>query len=52
MARTVRIWSRGDLGPSVAIDRRDELGDLAADLNDMAEQIRSLLATRRELARQ
>ncbi|HEY7832678.1 MAG TPA: sensor histidine kinase [Ktedonobacterales bacterium] len=43
-------WSRGDF-EAVARDRSgDELGRLARDLNRMAEQVRTLLASRAELA--
>jgi signal transduction histidine kinase len=50
MTTTVRVWSRGDLTPTADAQGGDELADLAADLNQMAEQIRNLLATRREMA--
>ena len=50
MAATVRTWSRGDLDPIVDAHGRDELAHLGADLNHMAEQIRNLLAARREIA--
>lgn len=51
MAATVRVWSRGDLHAPVATGGTDELARLAADLNEMAEQLRNLLAARREVAR-
>jgi NarL family two-component system sensor histidine kinase LiaS len=50
MTSTVRLWSRGDLGPTVSSRGRDELAQLGSDLNHMAEQIRNLLAARREIA--
>ncbi len=43
-------WSRGELQVTVRDEARDELGQLAQDLNHMAEQIHTLLATRQELA--
>lgn len=52
MASTVRVWSRGDLGPAADDRSADELGRLGADLNHMAEQIRNLLEARREVAMQ
>jgi signal transduction histidine kinase len=52
MASTVRVWSRGDLGPAADDRGADELGRLAADLNHMAEQMRNLLDVRREVAMQ
>jgi signal transduction histidine kinase len=52
MASTVRVWSRGDLGPAADDRSADELGRLGADLNHMAEQIRNLLEVRREVAMQ
>jgi signal transduction histidine kinase len=52
LASTVRTWSRGDLGPAADDSGADELGRLAADLNHMAEQIRTLLEVRREVAMQ
>lgn len=52
MASTVRVWSRGDLGPAADDRGADELGRLGADLNHMAEQIRNLLEVRREVAMQ
>jgi signal transduction histidine kinase len=42
-------WSRGDLGVAVHDHSTDEVGQLARHLNSMAEQLRTLLATRREL---
>ena len=42
-------WSRGDFRGTVDDPSRDELGMLAQRLNDMAQQLRHLLKTRREL---
>jgi signal transduction histidine kinase len=52
MAAVVGVWSRGNLTPTADAGRRDELGRLATDLNQMAEQMRNLLDTRSELATQ
>jgi two-component system, NarL family, sensor histidine kinase LiaS len=43
-------WSRGEFQATVRNTGRDELGQLATDLNLMAEQLQHLLATRQELA--
>ncbi len=43
-------WSRGDFQTAVRDAGRDELGQLATDLNVMAAQLQRLLATRQELA--
>jgi NarL family two-component system sensor histidine kinase LiaS len=43
-------WSRGELGVAVRDRSRDEIGQLARRLNRMAEQLRTLLATREQLA--
>jgi signal transduction histidine kinase len=51
MATTVRVWSRGDLHATVSTAGTDELARLGTDLNQMAEQLRNLLAVRREIAR-
>jgi signal transduction histidine kinase len=50
IAAVARGWSRGDLSATADASRHDELGHLAADLNQMAEQIRNLLDTRSALA--
>jgi signal transduction histidine kinase len=50
MAAAAHQWSLGDLTATVAVRGRDEVADLAGDLNSMAEQIRNLLAARREIA--
>ena len=50
IAQAADAWSRGEFGV-VARDRsRDELGQLARDLNHMAEQLHLLLDTRQALA--
>ena len=43
-------WSQGDFSVVVDDQSEDELGQLAHHLNDMAEQLQSLLDTRRKLA--
>ncbi|MEJ2706232.1 MAG: sensor histidine kinase [Anaerolineales bacterium] len=43
-------WSQGDFTVAVDDPHLDELGQLALRLNDMAQQLQSLLETRRELA--
>ncbi len=43
-------WSKGEFQVEVADRSRDEVGQLARDLNQMAEKIQTLLATRQELA--
>ncbi len=43
-------WSQGDFGAVARDPSEDELGQLARDLNRMAEQIQALLADRQELA--
>jgi signal transduction histidine kinase len=43
-------WSQGEFQVAVRDPSRDEVGQLAQDLNRMAEQIQTLLATRQELA--
>jgi signal transduction histidine kinase len=52
MAAIVGTWSRGDLEASIDARGGGELGRLGADLNEMAEQMRNLLRTRAEIARQ
>jgi two-component system, NarL family, sensor histidine kinase LiaS len=43
-------WSQGDFAVAVRDPTEDELGQLARHLNGMAEQIQTLLSTRKELA--
>jgi signal transduction histidine kinase len=50
IAAVARSWSRGDLAVAADASRHDELGRLAADLNQMADQLRNLLDTRSRLA--
>src|SRR5215467_383096 len=44
-----RSWSRGHFEVTVSDSSPDELGQLAQDLNRMAQQVQALLDTRREL---
>jgi NarL family two-component system sensor histidine kinase LiaS len=46
----VNAWSRGDLDVVARDASEDEIGQLARQLNDMAEQLRALLETRQALA--
>jgi two-component system, NarL family, sensor histidine kinase LiaS len=50
IARAASAWSRGEFQVVVRDRSRDELGQLAGNLNSMAEQIKSLLYTRQALA--
>jgi signal transduction histidine kinase len=50
IARAAEAWSHGDFSASVRDQSGDELGQLARDLNRMAEQIQTLLASRQALA--
>jgi signal transduction histidine kinase len=50
IARAADAWSNGDFTATARDGAGDELGQLARDLNRMAEQIQTLLATRQELA--
>jgi signal transduction histidine kinase len=43
-------WSRGNFSVKTQAVSRDELGQLARDLNSMADQLQTLLTTRQELA--
>jgi signal transduction histidine kinase len=55
-SRVVRIttaaeaWSQGDFSTPIRDHRSDEVGQLARDLNRMAEQIQTLLVSRQALA--
>jgi NarL family two-component system sensor histidine kinase LiaS len=51
MAAVVSVWSRGDLEATIDSPGSGELDRFAADLNQMADQIRNLLKTRAEVAR-
>src|SRR5258708_11736146 len=50
ITRAAGAWSLGDFQVTVHDATNDELGQLALDLNRMAEQVRTLLVTRQELA--
>ena len=50
ITQATAAWSRGEFQVAVADRSRDELGQLAHDLNRMAGQLQSLLAARQELA--
>jgi signal transduction histidine kinase len=50
IAWAASAWSRGEFQVVVQDRSRDELGQLAGDLNSMAEQLKSLLSTRQALA--
>jgi signal transduction histidine kinase len=50
IAEAADAWSRGDFSAAARDPSSDELGRLARDLNRMAKQVRTLLATREELA--
>jgi len=50
ITRAAGAWSQGDFQVTVHDATNDELGQLALDLNRMAEQVRTLLVTRQELA--
>jgi signal transduction histidine kinase len=50
IAAAAETWSRGDFSSPVRDRSGDELGQLARDLNRMAEQIQTLLASRQALA--
>lgn len=50
LASAAKSWSRGDFAATARDPSGDELGELARDLNRMAEQIQTLLAARQELA--
>jgi signal transduction histidine kinase len=50
IAAAAQAWSQGDFSAPVRDRSSDELGRLARDLNRMAEQIQTLLASRQALA--
>ncbi len=50
ITQAAQAWSKGEFAVEVRDPSRDELGRLAQDLNRMAEQVRTLLVTRQELA--
>lgn len=45
-----QAWARGDFAPHLVDRSSDELGQLAADLNRMAADLKALFATRAQLA--
>jgi NarL family two-component system sensor histidine kinase LiaS len=50
IALATDAWSRGEFAVSVADSSRDELGQLAQNLNSMAQQLQALLGARSQLA--
>jgi NarL family two-component system sensor histidine kinase LiaS len=50
IARSAEAWSQGDFSATIHDRAGDELGQLARDLNRMAEQIQTLLLSRQALA--
>ena len=50
ITQAAEAWSKGDFAVEVRDPSRDEIGQLGQDLNGMAEQLHTLLATREELA--
>ncbi len=50
IARAADAWSHGDFSVTARDPSGDELGQLARDLNRMAEQVQGLLQDRRQLA--
>jgi signal transduction histidine kinase len=50
ITQAAESWSKGELTVEVRDATRDEIGQLGQDLNSMAEQLHTLLATREELA--
>lgn len=50
MAGASEAWSRGDFSPRTGDRANDELGQLSRRLDDMAGQLQTLLAERREMA--
>ncbi len=50
IALAADAWSRGDFSVKTRVTSRDELGQLARDLNSMADQLQTLITTRQELA--
>jgi NarL family two-component system sensor histidine kinase LiaS len=49
IARAAATWSQGDFSAPIRDRSSDELGQLARDLNSMAEQIQTLLVSRQTL---
>jgi NarL family two-component system sensor histidine kinase LiaS len=50
LAIAAGAWSRGDFASTVADSSADELGQLARDLNQMAQQLHTLLHDQQQLA--
>src|SRR5258708_21375461 len=50
ITRVTDAWSQGEFSAAIHDPTDDELGQLAYDLNYMAEQLQTLLAARQELA--
>src|SRR5579859_297593 len=50
ITRAAEAWSQGELAVAVHDPTSDELGQLARDLDRMASQLQTLLASRQELA--
>jgi NarL family two-component system sensor histidine kinase LiaS len=50
ITQAAEAWSKGEFAVVVRDPTRDEIGQLGQDLNGMAEQLHTLLATREELA--
>lgn len=50
ITQAAEAWSKGELAVEVRDPTPDEIGQLGQDLNGMAEQLHTLLATREELA--
>ncbi len=50
ITQAAQAWSKGEFAVEVRDPTRDEIGQLGQDLNGMAEQLYTLLATREELA--
>ena len=49
LTRTARTLGAGDLSARSRLDRRDEIGELGARVDEMAERIQGLLYTEKEL---
>ena len=50
ITKAAQDWSQGEFAVEVRDPTHDEIGQLGQDLNGMAEQLHTLLATREELA--
>lgn len=50
ITKAAQDWSKGEFAVEVRDPTRDEIGQLGQDLNGMAEELHTLLATREELA--